>query len=74
MAKKSSLTALPKTQIDFKKLKDLNSTTYSEGKIIKAVEFNPNQVNIQVALVAGSSNKSLGAASLFQVCYNTYFF
>lgn len=43
-----------------KRVCDLNHDTYSEGSIIKAVQFHPNAT---VALVAGLS----GVASLFQV-------
>lgn len=51
---------LEKNKIELKKLKDLNSETYTEGPVIKVVEFHPTST---VALVAGLS----GVASLFQV-------
>ncbi|KAG7164641.1 U3 small nucleolar RNA-associated protein 18 homolog [Homarus americanus] len=55
---------LPKTSLEYKKLHDLNHTSRSEGAVLKAVEFNPR---FQVGLVAGFSNNSFGAATLFQV-------
>ncbi|XP_046996127.1 U3 small nucleolar RNA-associated protein 18 homolog isoform X1 [Schistocerca americana] len=58
LAKKSSI--LHRGTIELKRLKDLNRDTYSEGPVIKSVQFHPSAT---VALVAGLS----GVASLFQV-------
>ncbi|XP_053631136.1 U3 small nucleolar RNA-associated protein 18 homolog isoform X2 [Cherax quadricarinatus] len=55
---------LPKIWLEYKKLPHLNSSSRSEGAIIKAVEFNPH---FQVGLVAGFSGSVIGAATLFQV-------
>lgn len=52
--------ALPKGNLEFKKVKDLNCETYSEGPFINCIEFNTSST---VALVAGSS----GVASLYAV-------
>lgn len=57
---KSAVHTLPKNVIEFKKLRDLNAETYSEGPLITSVEFHPSST---VALVAGVS----GIASLFAV-------
>ena len=46
--------------LEFKKVKDLNSETYSEGPFINAAEFHPSS---RVALVAGHS----GVATLYAV-------
>lgn len=46
--------------LEFKKVKDLNCETYSEGPYINAVEFHPNS---RVALVAGHN----GIATLYAV-------
>jgi len=59
---KSSI--LPKTTLNFKNLPAMNSTTRSEGAVLKAVEFNPI---FQVGLVAGSTSNGLGSATLFQI-------
>lgn len=53
-------TALPKGNLEFKKVKDLNCETYCEGPFINCVEFSSSST---VALVAGSS----GIASLYAV-------
>lgn len=53
-------TLLPKENLEFKKVKDLNCETYSEGPFINCIEFNNSST---VALVAGSS----GIASLYAV-------
>lgn len=53
-------TVLPKDNLEFKKVKDLNCETYSEGPFINCVEFNQSST---VALVGGSS----GMASLYAV-------
>lgn len=55
---------LPKTTLNFKNLPAMNSTTRSEGAVLKAVEFNPI---FQVGLVAGSTQNGLGSATLFQI-------
>lgn len=52
--------ALKKGSIEVKRVCDLNHDTYTEGPIIKAVQFHPSS---SVALVAGVS----GIASLFSV-------
>lgn len=57
--KKTVKQNLPQTTIEFKKVKDLNSETLSEG-IINCVEFHPKST---AALVAGNS----GIVSLFAV-------
>ncbi|XP_060519478.1 U3 small nucleolar RNA-associated protein 18 homolog [Cylas formicarius] len=46
--------------LEFKKVKDLNSATYSEGPLINSIEFHPNST---VALVAGNK----GIATLYTV-------
>jgi U3 small nucleolar RNA-associated protein 18 len=51
---------LRKRTIEVKRVRDLNHDTYTEGAVIKAVQFHPTAT---VALVAGLS----GVASLFQV-------
>lgn len=51
---------LPKSILEFKKVKDLNCETYSEGPYVNCIEFN---VASSVALVAGSS----GIATLYAV-------
>lgn len=56
----SQSSVLRKGTIEVKRVCDLNHDTYTEGAIIKAVQFNPTAT---VALVAGLS----GVASLFQV-------
>ncbi|XP_018579457.1 U3 small nucleolar RNA-associated protein 18 homolog [Anoplophora glabripennis] len=57
---KTSKTTLPSTLLEFKKVKDLNCETYSEGPYINAVEFHQTST---VALVAGNG----GVTSLFAV-------
>lgn len=52
--------SLTPTVLEYKKLRDLNSETYSEGPLITSVEFHPTST---VALVAGIS----GILSLFAV-------
>lgn len=52
--------SLPKGTLEFKKVKDLNCETYSEGPFINCIEFNTAST---VALVAGSS----GVATLYAV-------
>lgn len=51
---------MPHRLLEFKKLKDLNTETYTEGPYINSVEFHPNS---SVALVAGYK----GVATLFAV-------
>nr|CAD7570892.1 unnamed protein product [Timema californicum] len=53
-------TVLHKGVIELKRLRDLNMETYTEGPIIKSIQFHPGST---VGLVAGVS----GVASLFQV-------
>lgn len=53
-------TTLPPNVLEFKKVKDLNRETYSEGPYINAIEFHPTS---SVALVAGNG----GIATLFAV-------
>lgn len=53
-------TTLPQGNLEFKKVKDLNCETYSEGPFINCVEFNNSST---VALIAGSS----GIASIYAV-------
>lgn len=58
--RKSSRATLPPTLLEFKKVKDLNCETYSEGPYINAIEFHQTS---SVALVAGNG----GVATLFAV-------
>lgn len=58
--KNKECVALPKDNLEFKKVRDLNCETYSEGPIINCVEFNTSST---VALVGGNS----GIASLYAV-------
>nr|XP_023021208.1 U3 small nucleolar RNA-associated protein 18 homolog [Leptinotarsa decemlineata] len=58
--KKGSKDLLPPNLLEFKKVKDLNCETYSEGPYINSIEFHPSY---SVALAAGNS----GIASLFAV-------
>ncbi|XP_066991740.2 U3 small nucleolar RNA-associated protein 18 homolog [Anabrus simplex] len=58
LSKKSSV--LNKGILEIKRVNDLNRETYTEGPVIKTVQFHPNAT---VSLVAGLS----GVASLFQV-------
>ncbi|CAG9855620.1 unnamed protein product [Phyllotreta striolata] len=51
---------LPPSVLEFKKVKDLNCETYSEGPYVNSVEFHPSS---SVALVAGNG----AIASLFAV-------
>nr|CAD7432978.1 unnamed protein product [Timema monikensis] len=53
-------TVLHKGVIELKRLRDLNMETYTEGPLIKSIQFHPGST---VGLVAGVS----GVASLFQV-------
>ena len=55
--KKSSL---EKGFLEFRKLKDMNEETHSEGAVVRAAEFHPSA---SVGLVAGLA----GVASLFQI-------
>lgn len=57
---KKKPTFLEKDTIEMKKLKDLNNETYTEGPILRVLQFHPTST---VALVAGMS----GVASIFQV-------
>jgi len=57
--KKTAKQNLPAHTLEFKKVKDLNTETYSEG-IINCIEFHPKS---SAALVAGNT----GVASLFAV-------
>lgn len=57
---KTPKSTLPSALLEFKKVKDLNCETYSEGPYINAVEFHRTS---SVALVAGNS----GIATLFAV-------
>lgn len=57
--KRQSIT-LPSGVVDFKKMKDVNQETYSEGPHVNCVEFNTAS---SVALVAGQN----GVASLYAV-------
>lgn len=50
--KKTGKAKLGATTIEFKKVKDLNCETYSEGPYINTVEFHPNS---SVSMVAGNS-------------------
>ncbi|CAG9763308.1 unnamed protein product [Ceutorhynchus assimilis] len=58
--KTAKQTSLPATSLEFKKVKDLNSETYTEGPFINSIEFHPTS---SVGLVAGSK----GIATLFAV-------
>ncbi|CAH0545821.1 unnamed protein product [Brassicogethes aeneus] len=58
--RKTSKANLPSSLLEFKKVKDLNCETYSEGPYINSIEFHPTS---SVALVAGNS----GIATLFAV-------
>ncbi|KAF7272305.1 hypothetical protein GWI33_014906 [Rhynchophorus ferrugineus] len=57
---KSTATTLPSKLLEFKKIKDLNCETYTEGPYINSVEFHPTS---SVGLVAGNK----GIATLFAV-------
>ncbi|KAJ8919957.1 hypothetical protein NQ315_006486 [Exocentrus adspersus] len=57
---KTLKSTLPSTLLEFKKVRDLNRETYSEGPHINTVEFHQTS---SVALVAGNS----GVATLFAV-------
>ncbi|KAG5882651.1 hypothetical protein JTB14_018340 [Gonioctena quinquepunctata] len=57
---KTTNALVPSNLLEFKKVKDLNCETYSEGPHINAIEFHPTS---SVALVAGNS----GIATLFAV-------
>lgn len=57
---KSVDTSVPPNVLEFKKVRDLNRATYSEGPYINAIEFHPTS---SVALVAGNG----GIATLFAV-------
>lgn len=56
----SEKTHIPPSVLEFKKVKDLNCQTYSEGPFINSIEFHPTS---SVSLVAGNS----GIATLFAV-------
>lgn len=58
--KKTIKANVPAGQLEYKKVKDLNCETYSEGPFINAVEFHPTS---SVALVCGVA----GVASLYAV-------
>lgn len=51
--KKVDSAKLPPSTIEFKKVKDLNCETYSEGPYINAIEFHPTS---SVALISGNSS------------------
>ncbi|CAH1286723.1 unnamed protein product [Diabrotica balteata] len=57
---KSSKGQLPSSILEFKKVKDLNCETYSEGPYINSIEFHPTS---SVALIAGNG----GVATLYAV-------
>lgn len=57
---KAPRTSIPSGSLEFKKVKDLNSETYTEGPFINAIEFHPTS---SVGLVAGNK----GIATLFAV-------
>lgn len=57
---KTVSTTIPPNVLEFKKVRDLNRETYSEGPFINAIEFHEGS---SVALVAGNS----GVATLFAV-------
>ncbi|KAK3873392.1 hypothetical protein Pcinc_021593 [Petrolisthes cinctipes] len=61
---KSSSAILPNYKLEYRKVTDLNHTSKQEGSIIKVVQFNKY---LPVGLVAGKSNNTSGAASLFKV-------
>lgn len=58
--RKTTNVNLPASVLEFKKVKDLNCETYTEGPYINAIEFHPTS---SVALVAGNK----GIATLFAV-------
>ncbi|CAH1119659.1 unnamed protein product [Phaedon cochleariae] len=58
--KKTAKALIPPSVLEFKKVKDLNCETYSEGPYINSIEFHPTST---VALVTGNA----GIASLFSV-------
>ncbi len=60
MLERGKQSSLSSGRLEFRKLKDLNQSSYNEGAVIRCAEFHPSAT---VSLVAGLS----GTASLFRV-------